>query len=54
MPRVAKVHVFPALPISMAVTLGSLFNQNLLTKAVVYEKTDGRFNQSIEIGGSDD
>ena len=54
MPRVAKVHIFPALPISMAVTLGSLFNQNLLTKAVVYEKTDGRFNQSIEIGGSDD
>ena len=35
----------------MAVTLGGLFNRNLLTKAVVYEKTDGRFSQSIEIGG---
>lgn len=54
MPHVAKVHIFPALPVSMAVTLGGLFNRNLLTKAVVYEKTDGRFNQSIEIGGSDD
>lgn len=54
MPHVAKVHIFPALPVSMAVTLGGLFNRNLLTKAVVYEKTDGRFSQSIEIGGSDD
>ena len=54
MPHVAKVHIFPALPVSMAVTLGGLFNHNLLTKAVIYEKTDGRFNQSIEIGGSDD
>lgn len=54
MPHVAKVHIFPALPVSMAVTLGGLFSRNLLTKAVVYEKTDGRFSQSIEIGGSDD
>ncbi len=54
MPHVAKVHIFPALPVSMAVTLGGLFNRNLLTKAVVYEKTGGRFSQSIEIGGNDD
>ena len=54
MPSVEKVHIFPALPVSMAVTLGGIFNQNLLTKAVIYEKTDGKFSPSIEIGGNDD
>lgn len=52
MPKVARIHLFPALPVSMAVRFGALFNQNLLSKALVYEKSEGHFVPSIEIGAN--
>lgn len=54
MPNVRRVHVFPALPVSLAVTLGSLFNFNLIPQMIVYEKTDGVFDISIEIGAGNE
>ena len=50
-PSLEKLHLYPAMPVSMAVKLGTAMNMNLLKRVVIYEKRDSRFHATLEIGG---
>ena len=49
-PSLDRLHIYPAMPASMAVKLGMSMNMNLLKKVVVYEKDGARFHEALEIG----
>ena len=49
-PMVRRVHIFPAMPASLAVWLGMSLRFNLINEYVIYEKIDGVFSKSLSIG----
>lgn len=52
-PKVRKLHIFPAAPVSLNITFGAALNTNLIPEYVVYEKRNGAFAESLTIGGQD-
>ncbi|MBP3884642.1 MAG: HNH endonuclease [Olsenella sp.] len=52
-PRVKELHVYPAMPASLAVGFGTALRFNLISKYVVHEKADGTFGEALCIGRFD-
>lgn len=53
-PRVTELHVYPAMPASLAVAFGTALRFNLIGDYVVHEKADGTFGETLCIRRSDD
>ena len=53
-PHVERVHIFPAMPASLAVTLGRALRFNLIPEYVIHEKTAGTFVESLTIRRPDE
>ena len=52
-PMVRRVNLMPAMPVSACVTLGMVWNANLIPELNIYEKTGGEFAPAVKIGGPD-
>lgn len=53
-PGVRELHVYPAMPASLAVALGTALRFNLISNYVVHEKADGMFGETLCIGRCDE
>ena len=53
-PNVSELHVYPAMPASLAVAFGTVLRFNLIGNYVVHEKADGSFGETLCIRRSDD
>lgn len=53
-PRVRELHVYPAMPASLAVAFGAALRFNLIGNYVVHEKADGTFGETLCIGRCDE
>lgn len=53
-PGVTELHVYPAMPASLAVAFGTALRFNLISNYVVHEKADGTFGETLCIGRYDD
>ena len=50
-PEAKRLHVIPAMPVSACVAFGMAWNRLLIPELVIYEKTDGKFERVLTIGG---
>lgn len=53
-PALERLHLFPAMPVSMAVKLGTVVNFNLIKSLIVYEKDAALFHKALVIGVHDE
>lgn len=53
-PGVRELHVYPAMPASLALALGTALRFNLISNYVVHEKADGTFGETLCIGRCDE
>ena len=48
-PSANEVHIFPAVPISVSLTLGRELLRNVSPKLVIYDKVTARYDRVVEV-----